>query len=186
LFLPQWDQVDLRNLMYTAQLPDKGPFSIRYPRGNGPLDEWKRAFQEIPVGKGRKISEGDSLAVLSIGHAGNLVVEAAEMLKREGISFSHYDMRFVVPVDQEILDEVAARFDTVITVEDGVVDGGFGSMVAEYFSGLDKSISIKRLGVPSRFVEHGTQEELYRECGFDASGIRRAVHELINRRQVSL
>lgn len=173
------DQVDLRNLMYTAQLPNMGPFSIRYPRGNGPIVDWERKFQEIPVGKGRKISDGKELAVLSIGNTGNFVVEASTQLNSEGITFSHYDMRFVTPLDHEILDEVAAKFDTIITVEDGVIEGGFGSAVTEYFANSDKQISIIRLGVPNRFVEHGTQEELYHECGFDAEGICRTVRELI-------
>jgi 1-deoxy-D-xylulose-5-phosphate synthase len=173
------DQVELRNLMFTAQLPDKGPFSIRYPRGNGPLTNWKKEFQEIPVGKGRMISEGNHLAILSIGHVGNFVVKASEILNDEGITFSHYDMRFVSPLDHEILDLVAGKFDTVITVEDGVIDGGFGSAVTEYFALSGKHISIIRLGVPNRFIEHGTQEELYRECGFDAAGICLAVRELM-------
>jgi len=179
------DQVELRNLMYTAQLPNKGPFSIRYPRGKGPIVDWKREFQEIPIGKGRKMSDGNELAVLSIGHPGNFVVEASAILKKEEISFSHYDMRFVTPLDHEILDEVASKFDTIITVEDGVTEGGFGSAVTEYFSQADKNISIIRLGVPNRFVEHGTQEELYRECGFDTEGICRTVRELIKQRQNS-
>jgi len=179
------DQVELRNLMYTAQLPEMGPFSIRYPRGNGPIVDWKREFRQIPVGKGRKICDGDHLAVLSIGQAGNFVVEASAILKAEGITFSHYDMRFVTPLDHEILDEVAEKFDTIVTVEDGIIEGGFGSAVAEYFAASDKRISIIRLGVPCRFVEHGTQEELYRECGFDAEGICQTVHELIRRRQIS-
>jgi 1-deoxy-D-xylulose-5-phosphate synthase len=173
------DQVDLRNLMYTAQLPGKGPFSIRYPRGNGPIIDWKRDFQEIVVGKGRKISEGSALAVLSIGHAGNFVVEAGAILKGEGIAISHYDMRFVVPLDYEIIDEAASKSDVLITVEDGVIEGGFGSAVAEYLSAMNKSITLIRLGVPNRFVEHGTQEELYHECGFDAEGICLTVRNLV-------
>ena len=177
------DQVELRNLMYTSQLPRKGAFSIRYPRGNGPLMDWNKSFQEITVGKGRKISDGDQLAILSIGHAGNFVVNASIVLKDEGITFSHYDMRFVVPIDYEILDEVGTRFDTIVTVEDGIIDGGFGSAVTEYFSRWDKNISIIRLGVPNRFVDHGTQEELYKECGFDSEGICRTVRELVNRRK---
>lgn len=179
------DQVELRNLMYTAQLPNMGPFSIRYPRGNGPIVDWKREFQEIPVGKGRKISDGHDLAVLSIGNTGNFVVEASTILNSEGITFSHYDMRFVVPLDQDILEEVAAKFDTIVTVEDGVIDGGFGSAVTEYFANSDKKPAIIRLGVPNRFVEQGTQEELYHECGFDVEGICRTVRELIKLRQIS-
>ena len=179
------DQVELRNLMYTAQLPNKGPFSIRYPRGNGPIVDWKREFQEIPVGKGRKISDGNDLAVLSIGHAGNFVVEATSILNKEEISYSHYDMRFVTPIDEEILNEVAAKFDTIVTVEDGVIEGGFGSAVAEYFARSGKNISITRLGVPNRFIEHGSQDELHRECGFDAAGICSTVRELIRCHQKS-
>lgn len=177
------DQVELRNLMFTAQLKEKGPFSIRYPRGNGPITDWEREFQEITVGKGRKICDGSDLAVLSIGHAGNFVIEASAILNYQGITFSHYDMRFVVPLDQEILDEVAAKFDTIITVEDGVIEGGFGSAVTEYFASSGKNISITRLGIPNRFIEHGTQEELYRECGFDALGICSTVIELIKGHQ---
>ncbi len=173
------DQVELRNLMFTAQLPGKGPFSIRYPRGNGPLTNWKSEFQEIPVGKGRMISEGTQLAILSIGHVGNFVVKASEILNEEGITFSHYDMRFVSPLDLDILDQVAGKFDTAITVEDGIIDGGFGSAVTEYFALSGKHISITRLGVPNRFIEHGTQDELYHECGFDPAGICLAVRELM-------
>ena len=176
------DQVELRNLMYTAQLPNMGPFSIRYPRGNGPIVDWKREFQEIPIGKGRKISDGNKLAVLTIGNTGNFVVEASTILNSEGITFSHYDMRFVAPLDNEILDEVAAKFHTIVTVEDGVIEGGFGSAVAEYFSNSDKKPAIIRLGVPNWFVEQGTQEELYHECGFDVEGICRTVRELIKLR----
>lgn len=174
------DQVELRNLMFTARLPDKGPFSIRYPRGSGPIKDWKREFEEIPIGKGRKISEGHQLAILSIGHVGNFVVDAATMLKPDGITFSHYDMRFVAPLDTGLLDEAAAKFDIIITVEDGVIDGGFGSAVAEYFSCSVNKLIIKRLGIPNHFIEHGTQQELYNECGFDARGIYRTVHELID------
>ncbi len=177
------DQVELRNLMYTAQLPGKGPFSIRYPRGNGPLVEWKKEFQEIPIGKGRKISDGTTLAILSVGHAGNMVVEAVAKLQVHEISCAHYDMRFVKPLDETILREVASKFDLVITVEDGIIDGGFGSAVSEYFALSDKHVSVVRLGVPVRFVEHGTQEELYRECGFDAEGICRTVNRLIRERE---
>jgi 1-deoxy-D-xylulose-5-phosphate synthase len=177
------DQVELRNLMFTAQLPGKGPFSIRYPRGDGPLPDWEKEFKEIPVGKGRIICQGSDLAVLSIGHAGNFVVEASSILMGKGITFSHYDMRFVVPLDKDILNEVAAKFDTIITVEDGIIDGGFGSAVTEYFAGFDKNIRITRLGVPNRFVEHGTQEELYLECGFNAIGISNSIYALIRDRK---
>lgn len=173
------DEWELRDLMYTAQLPEKGPFAIRYPRGNGIHLEWKEEFTEIPVGKGRKISDGDDAVILSIGHTGNFVTRARKTLETENISVSHYDMRFVKPLDQEILDEVAGRFDRIITVEDGVISGGFGSSVLEYIASKGLKNSVTRLGVPDRFIEQGTQPELYRECGFDAEGICRAVRDVI-------
>jgi 1-deoxy-D-xylulose-5-phosphate synthase len=172
------DEWELRDLMYTAQLPDKGPFAIRYPRGNGTHLEWKQEFTEIPVGKGRKISEGKDAVVLSIGHPGNFVSKARKILEAENITVAHYDMRFVKPLDTEILDEVAARFDRIITVEDGVITGGFGSSVLEYFASKGLRNSVKRLGVPDRFIEQGTQPELYRECGFDTEGICQAIRDI--------
>ncbi len=180
------DQVELRNLMYTAQLPGKGPFSIRYPRGAGPQMEWKQKFQEIPVGKGRKMIEGNDLAILSVGHAGNFVTEAIKRLANQELSIAHYDMRFVAPIDHGILDEVSAKFDTVITVEDGIIEGGLGSAVAEYFALSKKHVTVTRLGVPVQFIEHGTQEELYRECGFDADGICRTIRKLMELRERKL
>ncbi len=173
------DEMELRNLMFTAQLPDKGPFTIRYPRGNGANTDWENEYREIPVGKGRMISDGDDVAVLSIGHPGNFVVAARERLLKEGVSVAHYDMRFVRPLDHEILDGVAARFEKIVTVEDGVVEGGFGSAVLEYFSNMGVAKTIVRLGVPDRFVEHGSQAELQCECGFDEEGIYRAIRRLV-------
>ncbi len=174
------DQVELRNFMYTAQLPNKGPFSIRYPRGNGPIIDWEQKFEEVTVGEGRQISDGNDLAILSIGHAGNFVAQAVEILKSENVQCAHYDMRFVVPLDQAILKDVEARFHTIVTVEDGVVDGGFGSAIVEYFATSDKRMNIVRLGVPMRFIEHGSQSELYSECGFDAAGIVKTVRNLLD------
>ncbi len=174
------DEVELRNLMYTAQLPGKGPFSIRYPRGNGSVMNWQIDFGEIPVGKGRLIREGKDIAVLSIGHPGNFVAEASEILQNNGISVAHYDMRFVSPIDKEILEEVSEKFDRIITVEDGIIEGGFGSAVIEYYSSVGRNIKIRRLGISNRFVEHGSQAQLYRECGFDAEGICEAVRQMMN------
>jgi 1-deoxy-D-xylulose-5-phosphate synthase len=174
------DQVELRNFMYTAQLPNKGPFSIRYPRGNGPIIDWEQKFEEVTVGQGRQISDGNDLAILSIGHAGNFAAQAVEILKSENVQCAHYDMRFVVPLDQAILKDVEARFHAIVTVEDGVVDGGFGSAIVEYFATSDKRMNIVRLGVPMRFIEHGSQSELYSECGFDATGIVKTVRNLLD------
>ena len=173
------DELELRNLMYTAQLPGKGPFAIRYPRGNGMHTIWKKEFSEITVGKGRKLAEGNRVAILSIGHPGNFVTEAIQLLSGENISVAHFDMRFVKPIDQEILNEVIARFDKIITVEDGVINGGFGSAVLEYFAAVGAKKSVLRLGVPDRFIEQGTQQELYHECGFDRDGICAAVRKIL-------
>lgn len=178
------DEVELRNMMYTAQLEKiKGPFSIRYPRGTGAICDWKQPFAEIEVGKGRLIREGDDVAVLSIGHPGNFVVEAAGKLAGKGISVMHYDMRFANPLDEKVLHEVMKRFTKVITVEDGVIKGGFGSAVLEFASDHGYKPDIHRLGIPDYFVEHGTQQELWHECGYDAEGIQKAIEEICSSKQ---
>lgn len=172
------DEVELRNMMYTAQLDNvTGPFSIRYPRGTGVICDWRLPFEEIPVGHARLISEGNDIAVLSLGHPGNFVVEAANALRSEGISVLHYDMRFASPLDEEVLHSVLGRFRKIITVEDGMIKGGFGSGVLEFANDHGYSVEIRRMGIPDYFVEHGTQQELWHECGYDAEGIRRAIIE---------
>lgn len=176
------NEMELRNLMYTAQLPGKGPFAIRYPRGNGISRDWDKDFEEIPVGKGQKMAEGDQLAILSIGHHGNYVTEAIHILEEEHIRVAHYDMRFVKPIDTQILDEVGSRFEQIITVEDGLISGGFGSAVLEYYASVGLPKSIVTLGVPDRFVEQGTQQELYRECGYDVDGICQTVRDCLRGR----
>ena len=174
------DEIELRNLLYTAQLvKNQFPFSIRYPRGRGHYSEWKVPFTEIPVGKGRVISEGSDLAVLTIGQPGNTAASVIRKLTSEDISVAHYDMRFVAPLDKEILHNVFKNFRHIITIEDGVLSGGFGSAVIEFMSDYGYSAEVRRLGIPDYFVEHGTQDELYRECGFDAEGIEVAIREMI-------
>jgi len=174
------DEVELRNMMYTAQLGKiTGPFSIRYPRGTGVVCDWRQPFVEIPVGRARLISEGDDIAVLSLGHPGNFVVEAAGTLRSEGISVLHYDMRFASPLDEEVLHSVLKRFRKIITVEDGMIKGGFGSGVLEFANDHGYSVEIRRMGIPDYFVEHGTQQELWHECGYDAEGIRKAIIEAV-------
>jgi 1-deoxy-D-xylulose-5-phosphate synthase len=166
--------------MYTAQLPEtNGPFSIRYPRGNGVLVDWRNPFQKIKIGKGRLIKEGEEVAILSIGHPGNFVVKACEELLKEGFSPAHYDMRFVKPLDGDLLHEIFSRFKKILTVEDGCLMGGFGSAVAEFMLDHKYSVSIKRLGIPDRFVDHGEQKELYSECHFDSEAIKNAVRHFI-------
>jgi 1-deoxy-D-xylulose-5-phosphate synthase len=174
------DEVELRNLMFTAQLEkNKSPISIRYPRGYGMYSDWKRPFEEIKTGKARKIAEGKDLAVLSIGTPGNFVIPVVEKLKLENISVEHWDMRFVSPLDTEVLHSVFRRFDKIITVEDGILKGGFGSSVAEFMCENEYAAKITRLGIPDYFVEHGTQDELIAECGFDAVGIEKAIREIL-------
>jgi len=176
------DGLELRNLMYTAQL-DKisRPFSIRYPKGMGMVTAWQKPFTEVEIGKARLVSEGNDIAVLSIGHPGNFVIEAASELAREGISLTHYDMRFLAPLDSEALHTVLNKFDRIITVEDGVLKGGLGSAVIEFMCDNGYNAEIKRLGIPDYFVEHGTQEELIRECGFDRDSIVKAVNEMVKK-----
>jgi 1-deoxy-D-xylulose-5-phosphate synthase len=173
------DEVELRNLMYTAQLWDKGPFSIRYPRGNGVTQDWRKPMMEVPVGKARLIKNGDDIAILSIGHIGNFVVEASEELKKDNISVSHYDMRFVKPLDENTLHKVFRKFKKIITLEDGTIIGGLGSAVIEFMSDHGYHAMVKRLGVPDHFVDHGTQQELYKECGYDVQSIIKTIKTIV-------
>lgn len=172
---------ELRRLMYTAQLPGKGTFVIRYPRGRGVLADWHCPLEEVKVGTGRKLRDGDDIAVLSVGPVGNNVVKAVEMIENDGdgISVAHYDMRFVKPLDENLLKEVAAKFKHVITVEDGVREGGFGSAVIEWMEDKGQHLDIVRLGLPDHFVEHGTVAQLQSIVGIDAEGIRRTIKETL-------
>ncbi len=173
------NEEELRNLMYTAQLEKYGPFAIRYPRGKGVMPAWRTPFNKITIGKGKQITKGEDIAILSIGHVGNYVIEATRMLtKNYQISIAHYDMRFVKPVDEEILHTVGKNFKAVITIEDGTVVGGFGSAVLEFMSEHGYHPVIKRMGVPDRFIEQGTLQELHHECGFDVQGIIKEVKAL--------
>jgi 1-deoxy-D-xylulose-5-phosphate synthase len=179
------NEEELRNLMYTAQLENKGPFSIRYPRGNGVMTNWKLPFKEITVGKGRKIKSGTDIAILSLGHPGNFVVQACELLK-ETHSIAHYDMRFAKPLDEVLLHEVFSKFDKVITIEDGCIQGGMGSAVLEFMADNGYSARVKRLGIPDKFIEHGEQKELWQECGFDTNAIVETVKEMVAKKNQSL
>lgn len=174
---------ELRRLMYTAQLPGKGTFVIRYPRGRGVLADWHCPLEEVKVGTGRKLRDGDDIAVLSVGPVGNNVVKAVEMIENDGdgISVAHYDMRFVKPLDENLLKEVAAKFKHVITVEDGVREGGFGSAVIEWMEDNGQHLDIVRLGLPDHFVEHGAVAQLQSIVGIDAEGIRRTIEETLRK-----
>jgi len=173
------NETELRNLMYTAQLDKiKNPFSIRYPRGRGISVDWKQAFKEIEVGSGRMIKDGEKIAILSIGHPGNFVVEACKSLAQDKLYPAHFDMRFVKPLDENLLNRIFARFKQIITIEDGTLVGGFGSAILEFMADRNYSAEIIRLGIPDRVIEHGTQAELWNECGYDVNAIIKTVKHL--------
>jgi 1-deoxy-D-xylulose-5-phosphate synthase len=175
------NETELRNLMYTAQLDStKDPFVIRYPRGQGVLPEWKTPFEEIEIGKGRKIKDGKELAILSFGHPGNFAAAAIREVKADGINPAHYDMRFVKPLDEALLHEVFAQFNKIITIEDGSVKGGFGTAILEFMNEHGYKADVKIMGIPDVFVEHGTPKELYNETGLDAAHIATAIREMVN------
>ena len=174
------NEQQLRNLMYTAQLDStKNPFVIRYPRGEGVMPEWRTVLEEIPVGKGRKIKDGEDIAILSFGHPGNFATTAIRELRTQGINPAHYDMRFVKPLDEEMLHEVFAKFKKIITVEDGAITGGFGSAILEFMNQNNYHAQIKILGIPDKIIEHGSPKELHRECGYDGQAIAEAVREFM-------
>ena len=175
------DEIELRNMMYTAQLEKYGPFSIRYPRGPGRLTDWRKPFREIRPGTARKLADGNDLAILSIGVTGNLVNDALEHFRLTNLSIAHYDMRYVKPLDEETLHMIFKKFNKIITVEDGAIIGGFGSSILEFMSDNSYAAEVKRLGVPDRFIEHGTQKEQYKECGFDADSIIPAIRSMVQR-----
>jgi 1-deoxy-D-xylulose-5-phosphate synthase len=158
--------------MYTAQLPDKGPFAIRYPRGRGALVDWKCPLEEIQIGKGQKLKEGKDIAVLTIGPIGNEAMKAiASAEAKSGKSIAHYNLRFLKPLDEQMLDEIGQNYQFIVTVEDGVLKGGMGSAILEYMSDHGYSPKIHRIGIPDSFVQHGTPNELYKICGMDATSI---------------
>jgi 1-deoxy-D-xylulose-5-phosphate synthase len=172
------NEEELRNLMYTAQQDDMGPFVIRYPRGTGVMTDWQRPLKAIPVGKGRKISDGEEVAILSIGAIGNEVVKAAAELSNDGFYPAHYDIRFVKPLDENLLHEIFQKYSKVITVEDGCIEGGMGSAILEFMADNNYSAEVVRLGIPDEFVEHGDQPEIWAECGYDASAIAAQVKKM--------
>ena len=174
------DECELRRMMYTAQLPDMGTVVIRYPRGKGvKRDDWHCEFEAIPIGKARQISDGSDVAVLSYGPIGNDVQTAISQLAAEGspISVAHYDMRFCKPLDTEVLESVSQRFSRIVTVEDGQLAGGFGSAVLEWLSDNGKTTRVRRVGLPDRFIEHGTVSELRHIAGTDLESIKQAIND---------
>jgi 1-deoxy-D-xylulose-5-phosphate synthase len=173
------NEQELRNLMYTAQLESTVlPFMIRYPRGEGVMPEWKKPFEEITIGKGRRLRTGKDIAILSFGHPGNFAAAAIRELQGEGISPAHYDMRFAKPLDEVLLHEALSQYGKIVTVEDGTVVGGFGTAVLEFMQQHGYKNDVRILGIPDRVVEHGTLKELHRECGYDAAAIAEAIRDL--------
>lgn len=172
------DEIELRNLMYTAQLPNKGPFVIRYPRGVGSNEDWRQPFSEIDTGKGRCLRRGKKVAVLTLGPLGVKVARVCKELAQQGIEVGHYDVRFVKPLDEQMLHEVFSSYTTVLTIEDGAIAGGMGSAILEFMSENGYQCKVKRLGIPDRFVEHGSQMALYKEIGLDMESIRGLIEEL--------
>jgi 1-deoxy-D-xylulose-5-phosphate synthase len=175
------NESELRNMMFTAQLPGvKHPMSIRYPRGKGVLLNWETPYEEIQIGKGRRIVKGDEIAILTIGHVGIYALEAIDLLEQKGISPALYDMRFVKPLDEELLHEIFSSFKKIVTVEDGALMGGFGSAVLEFMADHNyKNTTVKRLGIPDSIIEHGEPSQLYKECGYDSASIAKAVIETL-------
>lgn len=169
------DEVELRNLMYSAQLPNQGPYVIRYPRGNGSIIEWKKPMHKIEKGKARVITKGEKIAVLSIGPIGVNVNSVIEDLAKDGIKISHYDMRFLKPIDKDILHQIGKNYHTAITIEDGTIVGGLGSEVIEFFADNNYKTTVERLGIPDRFIDHGTIDELYKEIGLDNNSIKKII-----------
>mgnify|MGYP003536297597 FL=1 len=173
------NEKELRNLMYTAQLESTQlPFVIRYPRGEGVMTDWKTPFEEIQIGKGRKLKDGGDIAILSFGHPGNFAAAAIRDVKAEGLNPAHYDMRFAKPLDEEMLHKVFDKFNKIITVEDGTVVGGFGSAILEFMNQHGYKADVKIMGIPDRLVEHGTPKELYNEIGIDANAIAKTLRQI--------
>lgn len=177
------NEQELRNLMYTAQLPETNfPFAIRYPRGEGVMVDWQKPFEKIEIGKGRKLKDGKEVAILSFGHPGNFAQTAIRNLRNENIDPAHYDIRFVKPLDTDLLHEVFQRYSMIVTVEDATVVGGFGSSILEFMNEHQYKANVKVLGIPDTIVEHGTLKELQHECHYDAHAIADAVKDLLGKK----
>jgi 1-deoxy-D-xylulose-5-phosphate synthase len=174
------NESELRNLMYTAQLDSlKYPMVIRYPRGEGVMPEWKTEMKEVEIGKGRKLKDGQDIAILSFGHPGNFAATAIRELKNDGLNPAHFDLRFAKPLDEELLHEACKDYEKLVTVEDGTIVGGFGSAILEFMAKHGYKNELRMLGIPDRIVEHGTLKELYRECNYDAQAIADTVREMM-------
>jgi 1-deoxy-D-xylulose-5-phosphate synthase len=180
------NEQEMRNLLFTAVSDDvQQPMSIRYPRGNGVMLDWKTPFEKIKIGKGRTLVEGAEIAFLTIGAIGNLTTKAVHSLAEKGINAGHYDMRFVKPLDEELLHHICQKYPYLITVEDGCIQGGFGSAVLEFMADHGYTNRIIRLGIPDKVVHQGTQAELYAECGYDTEAMIRTAMQLIGQKVIA-
>jgi len=175
------DELELRHMMFTAQNENHGPFSIRYPRGCGCVIDWRQSMEAIQIGKCRQLSEGKDLAILTIGTIGIQAVRVIKMLQKDGINAAHYDMRFVKPLDEDALHNIFNNYKKVVTIEDGVLQGGFGSAVLEFMADNQYSSVLKRIGIPDQFIDHGTTDELYRELGLDQQGIYQTLKSFLQK-----
>jgi 1-deoxy-D-xylulose-5-phosphate synthase len=178
-----YDECELRRLMFTAVQPDMGTFVIRYPRGKGSLVDWRCPLESVKVGTGRKLVDGSDVAFLTIGPIGKQMEQVVKSAAEKGVSVAHYDMRFLKPIDAEILREVGEKFKYIVTLEDGTVKGGLGSAVTEYMAQNGYTPRIKVMGIPDSFVEHGAPEQLYKICGMDADSVLAAILEFKKIRQ---
>ena len=170
------NEEELRNMMYTAQLSDQGPFSIRYPRGRGSMLNWHTPFKQLEIGKGYRLTDGKDVAIISIGAIGMEAQKAIKMTPE--VSVAQYDIRFLKPIDEDLLHEVCSHFSKIITLEDGTLNGGLGSAVSEFIVAHHYNAHLVTLGIPDKFIEHGTQQQLYAECGFDAASIAKQINLL--------
>jgi 1-deoxy-D-xylulose-5-phosphate synthase len=172
------DEEELRNLMFTATETPQ-PFTIRYPRGQGVMIDWRKPLKKIEIGKGRIIKNGEDLAIISLGSIGNEVVKSCEELEKQGISVAHFDMRFAKPLDTQLLHSIFSKYSYVITVEDGCLQGGFGSAILEFMADNEYKATVKRLGMPDKIVEHGEPHELYKECEYDSNALIEAAQKIL-------
>ncbi len=175
------NEEELRNLMYTAQLDNQGPFAIRYPKGRGVMPDWKTDFKKLEIGKGQMLKDGKDIAVISIGHIGNFATTVAEELEKEKISVAHYDIRYLKPIDKDLLHEVFMKFKKIITLEDGTIVGGLGSEILEFMSDNNYKADVIRLGIPDKYIGQGTQMELYKKCGYDPESIKNTIKAMLNK-----
>jgi 1-deoxy-D-xylulose-5-phosphate synthase len=180
------NEEELRNLMFTAQEKDHGPFSIRYPRGKGVMPVWKTPFKSIEIGTGRKLRSGKDIAILSFGHVGNYATELCNDYDKEGIHIAHYDLRFAKPLDQKMLHEVFDSYAHIITVEDGCITGGVGSAILEFMADHQYHSSVYRLGIPDEFIEHGSQLQLQADCGYDKESIKKTIEQIQNKQKLAV